>query len=259
MTTAITFWGTGDSAGVPRVFCECAICTEARDTGVNRRYRSLVHVDDPEFGSMLIDCGPDWRGQMERAGKRRIERILITHAHFDHIGGLPEWADMCRYLGIKGEAYAMPDVIGDIGVRFPWIHNQIAFIPIEGPLQFGGWTVGCWRVNHGKNGHAYAFRFSHNPSGRSWAYCSDAIALTDEQQQPLHGLNVLILGTNFYKEPFAVETRSVYDVVEALDCLQIWKPDRAIFTHLSHDIDLRRSYPLPPAVEFARTGTVISV
>ncbi|WP_274650683.1 MBL fold metallo-hydrolase [Paenibacillus humicola] len=259
--TTITFWGTGDSMGVPRVYCDCEVCMEARQGGVNRRFRSLVHLDDPEFGDMLIDCGPDWRGQMEMANRRRIDRILITHAHFDHIGGLAEWADLCRWREMKGQAYAMPEVIDEINSRFPWIHRQIDFIPIpsDGRIRFGGWQVLCWKVNHGKNGYAYAFRFHHETTGRAWAYCSDSIALPEEQLAPLRGLDLLVLGTNFYREPFPLETRSVYDVTEALDVIASCKPRRTIFTHLSHDIDLRRDYGLPERVSFASTGLTVTV
>ncbi|MCQ6560147.1 MBL fold metallo-hydrolase [Paenibacillus mendelii] len=259
MTTTITFWGTGDSMGVPRVYCECDVCEEARDSGLNRRMRSLVHLSGPDLGTMLIDCGPDWRSQMEAAGLRRIDRILLTHAHFDHIGGLAEWADMCRWLGVKGEAIAKPDVIADIQSRFPWLSRNIQFTPIEGPITMGRWQIDCWKVNHGKNGYAYAFHFSNALTGRSWVYCSDAISLTDEQLKPLYGLNLLILGTSFYEEPFPIGTRSVYDVKEALLLLEQLEPGQTVFTHMSHDIDLRRDYPLPSNACFAVSGMKVMI
>ncbi|WP_338556789.1 MBL fold metallo-hydrolase [Paenibacillus sp. KS-LC4] len=258
----ITFRGTGDSMGVPRVYCSCAVCEEARSTGINRRLRSLVQLD--ELGAspagvadetVWIDCGPDWGRQMEAAGLRFVRRILITHAHFDHIGGLVEWADACRWLNVKGEAFAAAEVISDINARFPWLQRQIDFHAIDGgAMRIGSWDLTSWRINHGKNGYAYAFRFDHALEKRSWAYCSDAIGLTDEQQQPLHGLDLLVLGTSFYKEPFAYETRSVYDVTEALELIQLWRPKHTIFTHMSHDIDLNIEYGLPADVQFARTA-----
>ncbi|NIK67971.1 MULTISPECIES: MBL fold metallo-hydrolase [unclassified Paenibacillus] len=256
---AITFRGTGDAMGVPRVYCDCEVCGEARTGGVNRRYRSLVQLDSPDFGTMMIDCGPDWSKQMEASGLRFVNRILVTHAHFDHIGGVPEWADACRWLGVKGEAYAPAEVIAEILQRFPWLGRNISFIPIDRPCSFGSWEVSAWKVNHGKNGYAYAFRFDQKESGIAWAYCSDSIGLTDEQQKPLHGLDLLVLGTSFYKENFRYETRSVYDVTEALELLPVWGPKKTLFTHLSHDIDLRKKYPLPSHADFALTGMEISV
>ncbi|MFF2479477.1 MBL fold metallo-hydrolase [Paenibacillus sp. NPDC058071] len=252
----VTFRGTGDSMGVPRVYCDCEVCEEARSSagGVNRRLRSLVQIEDEESGTTLIDCGPDWGRQMEAAGLRDIHRILLTHAHFDHIGGLVEWADACRWTGRQGTAYAPAEVIVEVLARFPWLGKQIQFVEADKPFQLGGWTVSCWRVHHGKNGYSYAYRFDEVETGASWAYCSDAIGLTEQQQQPLYGLDVLVLGTSFYEEPYPYETRSVYDVKEALELIEEWKPRRVFFTHLSHDIDLRQFYPLPECARFAISG-----
>ncbi len=252
--TTLTFRGTGDSMGVPRVYCDCEVCGEARTGGVNRRLRSSLQIEDEQAGTVWIDCGPDWGAQMQAAGLRQIKTMLVTHAHFDHIGGLVEWADACRWTGERGTAYVPEEVIPEILARFPWLSRHIDFLPFESALRLGSWSVTSWRVHHGKNGYAYAFRFAHLATGFCWAYCSDAIGLTDEQQQPLYGLDLLILGTSFYKEPFAYETRSVYDVVEAIELTAKWGASRTLLTHMSHDIDLRRDYALPARMSFAYAG-----
>jgi phosphoribosyl 1,2-cyclic phosphate phosphodiesterase len=257
--TRLTFRGTGDSMGVPRVYCDCEVCNEARLSGVNRRFRSALQIEDDELGQMWIDCGPDWGRQMEAAGVRAPERMLITHAHFDHIGGLVEWADACRWLEQRGEAYSPEEVTHEINNRFPWVNRQIHFNRADDGLTFRGWEVQTWKVCHGKNGYSYAYRFGHRETGRSWAYCSDAIALSEKELEPLYGLDLLILGTSFYEEPYPFETRSVYDVKEALVLLEELRPMRTVFTHMSHDIDLRLKYALPDDVQFATTGLVINI
>lgn len=247
----LVFIGTGDAMGVPRVYCDCEVCGEARSSGVNRRYRSLVSVEG-EDGSFLIDCGPDWRTGMERRGQRFAERILVTHAHFDHIGGLPEWADACRWLNRRGQLYAPREVLGTIVLQYPWLGGQLDMHAVDDGIALGGWQIRGWKVFHGKNGFSYAYRLEKN--GFAWAYCSDSIALPEEQRVPLHGLDLLVLGTSFYREEAEFSTRSVYDVTEALELLRETRPKRTLFTHMSHDIDLRRDYGLPAGVAFARTG-----
>ncbi|OMF38290.1 MBL fold metallo-hydrolase [Paenibacillus sp. FSL H8-0548] len=255
--TRLIFRGTGDSMGVPRIYCDCEVCSESRAEGVNRRLRSSLQIEDQDAGTVWIDCGPDFGKQLEAASLRTLNTLLITHAHFDHIGGLAEWADACRWLNKQGIAYAPSEVISEIVERFPWLVRHIQFRPFDEPIMLGKWQTTSWRVNHGKNGYAYAFRFEHVETGCTWVYCSDSIGLTDEQQKPLADLDLLVLGTSFYHEPFAYETRSVYDVVEATDLIAKWKPKQTIFTHMSHDIDLRRNYALPDHLQFARTGMIV--
>lgn len=76
----LVFLGTGDAMGVPQVYCSCETCTEAREHGSNTRLRSSVLIDNgSDF--LVIDCGPDWRRQMEAQGVRNMRRLLVTHAH----------------------------------------------------------------------------------------------------------------------------------------------------------------------------------
>ncbi|WP_317259358.1 MBL fold metallo-hydrolase [Paenibacillus baimaensis] len=255
----LTLWGTGDSMGVPRVYCSCGVCTEARTSGANRRFRSsaLLHTS---VGTLLIDCGPEWRTQMEHYGLRSLEHVLITHAHFDHIAGLPEWADACRYSHMKGHVYAPADVLTQLRTMFPWLENQLDYHDCSGSMVWGEWVVRPWKVCHGKNGFSYAYRFDkHTDQPYHFAYCSDAINLNEEEKAPLFGLQLLIIGTNFYKEESAIETRSVYDMTEALELLQETKPEHTIFTHMSHGVDVLEQYGLPVSVVMARTGMILEL
>ncbi|WP_025695394.1 MBL fold metallo-hydrolase, partial [Paenibacillus durus] len=124
-------------------------------------------------------------------------------------------------------------------------------------IMLDGWQIATWRVNHGKNGYSYAFRLEKE--GYAWVYCPDSISLGDEETRLMREADLLVLGTSFYYEEAELSTRSVYDMTEAAVLLADVQPRRAVYTHMSHDVDLRKAYDLPENVELARTGMRISL
>lgn len=253
----LTFLGTGDSMGVPRVYCDCHVCTEARATGVNRRFRSSALLDSINGGKLMIDCGPDWLDQMRIFNMRSLDHALITHAHHDHIAGLPEWADACRWTRQKGTVYAPADVFETIRKQYPWLERHLRFVTNDEGCTFGEWTIHPTQVCHGRNGLSYAYIFE-KPNFR-WAYCSDAISLTAQQKEPLKRLDLLVLGTNYYKEDAERSSRSVYDMCEAIQLMEELLPVHVYFTHLSHGVDRNESYPLPNNVTLAHHGLKVAL
>ncbi|WP_127586570.1 MBL fold metallo-hydrolase [Paenibacillus koleovorans] len=255
--STLTFLGTGDSIGVPRVYCDCEVCTEARSTGVNRRYRSSALLTGDEGQRLLIDCGPDWLDQMRLMELRQLDHALITHAHHDHIAGLPEWADACRWTGLKGNVYAPADVFVTVRSQYPWLERHLRFHNNDAGCRFGEWSIFPTPVNHGRNGMSYAYVFEK--TGYRWAYCSDAILLSEQQKEPLKRLDLLVLGTNYYKENAEPGSRSVYDMTEGVQLMEELLPGRVVFTHMSHGVDGRNRYELPERVSLAFHGLSISL
>ena len=93
MRATLTFLGTADSKGVPRFWCACRVCQEARETGVNRRTRTALLLQNGEEVA-LLDAGGDLHAQLARLGRSLVPgSVFLSHAHNDHVLGL---ADLCR-------------------------------------------------------------------------------------------------------------------------------------------------------------------
>lgn len=254
----LTFLGSGDSQGVPRWWCECPVCQEARASGRNARRRPSVLLEGAGE-RVLVDAAPEARLQLSEAGVRALDAVVLTHAHNDHLLGLGEVADMARWTGRTVPVYAPREVLPEIAQRFGYLTR--GRYPERVPLRsleqdaprLAGWRVDAHRVPHGFNGHAYGLRFEGG--GSAWGYLPDSLDLTD--LEPWSGLALWILGTSHRHERAPRETRSVYDVGEAQALVARLRPRRTLLTHLSHGVDVRE--PPPRGLAFAADGMMIDI
>jgi phosphoribosyl 1,2-cyclic phosphate phosphodiesterase len=251
----ITVLGSGTSMGVPTLGCDCKVCTssDARDN----RLRPSIMLEY-QGRTVLIDTTPDFRQQALRARIGRIDAILFTHSHADHIMGL----DDVRPLNLrqKGEIpiYGSTETLETIQGAFRYIFenaNPESAIPrlSLNPLTFGGVELFGLHftpilLHHGRS-YVYGYRFGNA------AYLTDHSVIPDESLAKLRNLDVLFLDALRHK-PHPTHT----SVSQALAYVEQISPKRAFFTHISHDLPHEDTESRFPArVRLAYDGLRIQV
>jgi len=267
MGLELLFLGTGTSAGVPMIGCECAVCTSNDQRDCRDRTSALVSY--PDEGAvlggrracrLLIDTAPELRLQMVRHRIHEIDAVLYTHAHSDHISGIDDLRRFNAVMDAPLEVYAERRVLERFFAMFPYIfesENNInaSFVPRLTPRElrvgesidlFGArWTP--LRLLHGRL-PILGFRIDYR--GRSLAYCTDVSGIPPETYPLLAGLDVLVLDALRYRHH---PTHLTVD--QALEQIEHIAPGRAYLTHIAHDIlhaDLESR--LPDGVQLSYDG-----
>jgi phosphoribosyl 1,2-cyclic phosphate phosphodiesterase len=247
---SLTFLGCGDSQGVPRWWCDCAVCSEARTTGGNRRARPALLLRRTGI-AVLLDAPPELREQLVRHDLRSLDAAFLTHSHNDHVGGIVDLYDFVRWTEAPMAVRVPPRSHAMLLERYPWLATRMKVERLDGAAELGGVRFAPFEVPHGANGFAYAYRIE--AAGRRMVYMPDSLDVPEAlQDEHLRDLDLLVLGTSFWKEDASRWLRSVLDVQEALAITSRVRPARTIFTHLGHGVDRRT--PLPQGHEFAFDG-----
>lgn len=250
----IRFLGTGTSTGIPQIGCTCAACTSTDPHDSRLRTSALVETDSGT--RLLIDCGPDFRQQILAAGAPPLHALLVTHSHYDHVGGIDDLRPYCRD-GRHFPTYCTADVAADLRSRNPWSFAAklypgvptfaIHTIRPDEPFTVEGEEIIPLPVMHAEL-PIVGYRI-----GRL-GYVTDCKIMPESTIEKLRGVDTLVLNALRHKPHM-----SHLSLTEALALAERIGARRTILTHLSHDMGPAATVALPPTASFAHDGLELEV
>lgn len=249
----VTVLGTGTSRGIPEPACYCPVCTSTDPRDSRNRTSVLVKVDGM---NILIDASPDFRHQALRFGIDHIDAVLITHSHYDHVGGIDDMRPYCEMSALP--LYMRPDVSDDLHRRIDYCFRAHTY---PGVPTFDVHTIGSnpFYINGVKIDPVEVMHASLPIVGyriRNFAYITDAKTIDPEEIDKLKGVDTLIVNALRDRPHF-----SHFCTAEALELIEKVKPRRAYLTHFSHEAGLHTDMlrKLPQGVEPAYDGLHLTV
>lgn len=251
----LTFLGTGTSTGVPQIGCKCEVCTSTDPRDNRLRTSALLHTDSGN--NLLIDCGPDFRMQMLRAGSPSLTAALFTHTHYDHVGGVDDMRPYCAHG--KFNVYCRPDVAEDLRNRVPYCFRKNLYpgvptfnlhdVDDNTPFYVGDDYIVPLPVMHFKM-PILGYRVG------KLAYITDCKTMLEPTLLLMKGVEVLVINA------LRIEDHpSHLNLQEALEIINKLQPKRAYLTHISHHMGLHAKVQptLPQNVFLAYDGLSINI
>ena len=249
MKAVLTVLGSGTSMGVPTIGCICRVCTSTDPH--DRRTRPSIMLEYAER-CVLIDTTPDFREQAIREHITRLDAIVYTHAHADHILGLDDVRPLSFRSAEKIPLYAFPTTANALQEIFKYIFDanykyggiaRVQINHINSSLELFGARFEPVTVLHGE-AEIHGFRFG------SAAYLTDFSEIPLQSMERLRGLDILFLDALRHKPHPTHST-----VANSLRLVEELRPRRAFFTHISHDLPhAETNRTLPPHVCLAHDG-----
>jgi phosphoribosyl 1,2-cyclic phosphate phosphodiesterase len=261
MPVTLTLLGTGTSQGVPVIACQCTVCQSPDSRDKRLRTSALFEVSSPDPSvstrSLVVDSGPDFRQQMLSNRVARLDAVLFTHEHKDHVAGLDDVRAFNFHQQRDMEVFASSRVQVALRREFHYAFNGSTYPGIprinlneidDSPFRAAGVQVMPLAVRHHQL-PVYGFRIE------DVAYITDANFIEPATWERLEGLDVLVLNA-LRKEPHI----SHFSLDEALEVIEKIKPRRAFLTHLSHLMGTHDEVEstLPTGVRLGVDGMIIT-
>ena len=254
-TVKVTFLGTGTSQGVPVIACRCSVCVSLDFK--NKRLRSSILV---ETGGkqIVIDTGPDFRQQMLREKISRIDAVVYTHDHIDHISGLDDIRAFNFVLKKRMDIFCSHYVNDSIRRQFPYIFSEFKYPGIPEIdihiIENKAFSIEDISILPVEVQQLKLPVFGYRIGG--FTYITDANYISETEKEKIKGCDVIVLNA-LRREPHP----SHFTLQEAIDLMIELKPKRAYFTHISHQLGLHNDVEreLPSFIKLAYDGLRIEV
>jgi phosphoribosyl 1,2-cyclic phosphate phosphodiesterase len=250
----ITFLGTGTSHGIPVIGCACHVCKSADPR--DKRLRTSIHVQTPGF-SFIVDTTPDFRTQCLREEIFRVDAVLYTHAHVDHILGFDDLRRFCELENKSMPILASAPTLESLARVFQYAFDGSARFPnyirpepqvVDGPFSLGGLDIVPVELPHGRmttNG----FVFEKN-GRRVFAYYTDCAEVPPAAEESARGVEVLVIDALRHHSH-----QTHFTVQGALDAARRIGARQTYFIHMCHELGhAETEASLPPDVRLAYDG-----
>jgi phosphoribosyl 1,2-cyclic phosphate phosphodiesterase len=251
----ITFLGTGTSQGVPFIGCDCAVCTSPDKR--NNRLRTSVWVETKQ-ASIVIDSGPDFRYQMLRANVRKLDAIVYTHGHKDHVAGLDDVRAYNYHDNKAMEVYATEPTQEVLKREFHYVFQKLDYPGVpqinlntitDKPFNINGLEIIPIKVLHYKL-EVLGFRIG------DFTYITDANYISPEELTKARNSKAFVLNALRHQQHI-----SHYNLEEAIDIARQTGAKDSYFTHISHQLGLHEEIDsqLPENMHLAYDGLILEL
>lgn len=247
--------GVGSSAGTPVIGCKCATCLSSNPR--NKRTRSSAAVTMPGGEVVLIDTGPDLRQQALREGLTRVDAVLYTHTHADHLHGIDDLRAFCQLQRQQIPLYGNPDTVNHISSKFAytlrepadfWDLPVLSINGVSGAFTLFGVTIIPIPVKHGRS-NILGYRIGN------MAYLTDVSEIPEASLDLLQGLDVLMLDCLRYKPHY-----THINLEQSLAYASRIKARDTYLIHMTHEMEFDTlGQQLPPSIHVAYDGLKLSM